>query len=178
VAPGGLPDWCRPIKIPLSKENKQVTQMTKQNFVVNGKSYGVEIGEMTGSTVKVTVDGDMFDVVVPDAAPVAAAAPRVAAKPAPAAKPAAAPAPVSAPAAPAPAAGTGSSNEVVAPMPGTILDVLVKVGDKVTKGQEVVSLEAMKMRNAIRSPKDGVVASVDVTVGQRVSHNSLLVRIE
>jgi biotin carboxyl carrier protein len=152
--------------------------MTKQNFVVNGKSYGVEIGEMTGSTVKVTVDGTAYEVVVPETAPVAAAAPRVAAKPAPAAKPAAAPAPVSAPAAPAPAAGTGSANEVVAPMPGTILDVLVNVGDKVTKGQEVVSLEAMKMRNAIRSPKDGVVASVDVTVGQRVSHNSLLVRIE
>ncbi len=153
--------------------------MTKQTYVVNGKSYGVEIGEMSGANVKVVVDGVSYDVVVPDTA-VNPSTPVPAAKPAPAAaKPAPTPAPApAAPAAPAPAAGTGSGNEIVAPMPGTVLDVLVKVGDKVATGQEVVSLEAMKMRNAIRSPRDGVVSSVEVTAGQKVAYNAVMVRIE
>jgi len=153
--------------------------MTKQTYVVNGKSYGVEIGEMSGSNVKVVVDGVSFDVVVPDAA-VKPSAPAPVAKPAPAAaKPAPAPAPApAAPAAPAPAVGTGSGNEIVAPMPGTVLDVHVKVGDKVTAGQEVVSLEAMKMRNAIRAARDGVVTSVEVMAGQKVAYNAVMVRIE
>lgn len=149
--------------------------MTKQKFVVNGKSYEVEIGDQTGSTVSVVVDGETFSVEVPEMV----SRPVVAAKPV-----AAAAKPVSVAAAPAPRAAapavmaSGSANEVVAPMPGTILDVLVKVGDPVTKGQEVVSLEAMKMRNAIRSTKDGVVSSINVTAGQKVKHNELLVVID
>ncbi len=147
--------------------------MTKQKFVVNGKSYEVEIGDQTGSMVSVVVDGETFSVEVPEMViqskvavkPVAATAKPVAATPAPRA---------SAPT----VLASGSANEIIAPMPGTILDVLVKVGDQVTKGQEVISLEAMKMRNAIRSSKDGVVSSVNVTAGQKVKHNEVLVTID
>lgn len=149
--------------------------MTKQNYVVNGKSYEVEVGEVIGSTVDVTVDGTKYTVDVPQAVakPKPVAAVRSAA---PAARPTAAPAaaPSGAPA----VIASGASNEVVAPMPGTVLDVLVKAGDSVTKGQEVVSLEAMKMRNAIRSSKDGVVSNVLVAAGQKVKHNQVLVQID
>jgi biotin carboxyl carrier protein len=147
--------------------------MTKQNLIVNGKKYEVEVGDTTGSLVDVIVDGVKYSVEVP--ASVSMPKPAVKAdRPAVSAKPAAAPVVRAA----APVAPSGSGNEVIAPMPGTILDVLVKVGDSVTKGQEVVSLEAMKMRNAIRSPKDGVVSGVSVVAGQKVKFNEILVQID
>ena len=93
--------------------------MKRFSVTVNGKAYDVAVEEIT--------DGS---------APVVAAAP---AAPAPVA---AAPAPAAAPAAPA-AAGEGET--VTAPMPGTILDVKVNVGDTVSKGQVIMILEAMKM---------------------------------
>lgn len=148
--------------------------MTKQQLTVNGKKYEVEIGDLSGSSLNVKVDGKDYTVEVESSVaavkPVARVEKPAAAKPA--ATPAAAPRPAAAP------APTGSGNEVVAPMPGTILDVLVKPGDTVTKGQEVVSLEAMKMRNAIRSHKDGTISNVYVATGQKVKHNEVLVSIE
>jgi biotin carboxyl carrier protein len=150
--------------------------MSKQNYVVNGKSYEVEVGEIAGSTVEVVVDGAAYTVEVPQAIskPKPAA---VAVKAASPSKPVSAPASAAASGGPAVLA-SGSANEIVAPMPGTILDVLVKPGDTVTKGQEVISLEAMKMRNAIRSTKDGVVSNVLVNAGQKVKHNQVLVQID
>ncbi len=112
----------------------------------------------------ITVNGKAYDVAVEEldagAAPVAAAP--AAAAPAPAAAPAAAAAPV--------ADGT----KVSAPMPGTILDVKVKVGDAVKEGQSLAVLEAMKMENDINSPCAGTVASVNVTKGQAVETGTLV----
>lgn len=71
-----------------------------------------------------------------------------------------APAPAAqAPAAPAQAA-TGAGEQVKCPMPGTILDVKVAVGDAVKKGQVLMILEAMKMENEIMAGADGTVTSV------------------
>ena len=64
---------------------------------------------------------------------------------------------------------------VKAPMPGNILDVKVKAGDSVTKGQTLVVLEAMKMENEIPAPKDGKVAQVVVTKGATVGAGDTLV---
>ena len=65
---------------------------------------------------------------------------------------------------------------VSAPMPGTILNVLVKTGDSVKKGQVLAILEAMKMENEIVSPVDGQITSVSVDKGQNVNlGDSLLV---
>ena len=72
----------------------------------------------------------------------------------PAAAPAAGPAPATKPAA-APAAAGGAT--VNSPLPGVVLEVKVKDGDKVTKGQVIMVLEAMKMENAIEAPCDGTV---------------------
>ena len=78
--------------------------------------------------------------------------------------------------APAPAApvANGAGQEVVAPMQGTILDVKVKAGDAVKKGQVVAILEAMKLENEVVSPFDGVVKNVLVSKGQKVNNGDKL----
>ena len=93
-----------------------------------------------------------------------------------AAAPAAAPAPEAKAEAKPAVAITG--NVVTSPMPGRILSVLVKPGDKVTKGQDVVILEAMKMENSITSDYAGTVKQVLVAEGDTVAVDSQLVEIE
>ncbi len=89
---------------------------------------------------------------------------------------AAAPAPAKA-AAPAPSA-TGEGEAVNAPMPGTILDVKVNVGDSVKKGQVLMILEAMKMENEIMAGVDGVITSIGVTKGATVQTGDALCTIK
>jgi biotin carboxyl carrier protein len=64
---------------------------------------------------------------------------------------------------------------VYAPIPGVIIAVSVEPGVKVEVGQEICILEAMKMKNIIRAPRDGEIAAVRVTAGQHVKHHDLLV---
>lgn len=80
------------------------------------------------------------------------------------------------PAAPAPV-NLASGETVSAPMPGNIIRVDVKEGDKVISGQVLVILEAMKMENEIVSPKDGTVAQVVTSKGAVVETGSPLVVI-
>lgn len=115
----------------------------------------------------ITVNGKAYDVAVEEldasaAAPVAAA-------------PAAAPAP--APAAPSAAPAAGAGEKVTAPMPGTILDVKVAVGDSVTKGQVIMILEAMKMENDIVASCDGKITSVLTSKGSSVNSGDALATI-
>ena len=63
-------------------------------------------------------------------------------------------------------------------MPGRVVRVLVKVGDKVTEGQGLVVVEAMKMENEIESPKDGTITDVKVEPGQTVESGGALVIVE
>jgi acetyl-CoA/propionyl-CoA carboxylase biotin carboxyl carrier protein len=74
------------------------------------------------------------------------------------------------------AAGGGSGN-VTAPMQGTIVKVLVEVGQQVEAGQSVVVLEAMKMENQIASEKSGVVQEIKVTAGVTVGAGDVVVVI-
>ncbi|NQU63222.1 MAG: biotin/lipoyl-binding protein [SAR324 cluster bacterium] len=88
------------------------------------------------------------------------------------------PAPVSASETPVPqpvAAAGGDS--VTAPIPGSILEILVKVGDEVTAGQTVLKMEAMKMENDINSTSGGTVKAIHVSVGDAVSQGQALVDI-
>ncbi|WP_284693935.1 biotin/lipoyl-containing protein [Paraclostridium ghonii] len=66
---------------------------------------------------------------------------------------------------------------VLAPMPGTINDVRVKVGDSVKKGQVLLILEAMKMENEIMASSDGAVKSVEISKGASVSAGDVLITI-
>ncbi|MCP4440027.1 MAG: biotin/lipoyl-binding protein [Aureispira sp.] len=67
------------------------------------------------------------------------------------------------------------ANDVKAPMPGLVLDVLVKEGDEVAKGDSVLILEAMKMENVIKAAGDGVVQKISVDKGAAVEKNQVLV---
>ncbi len=92
---------------------------------------------------------------------------------APAAEPAAAPAPAAA--APVAPVAAGSGDAVTAPMPGTILKVNVAQGDKVTAGQVLIVLEAMKMENEILAPRNGVISQVVTSKGSTVDTGATLV---
>ena len=117
----------------------------------------------------ITVNVNTYDVVVEEADASGVTAPVVSA---PVAAPVAAPAvkPAAKPAAPAAAGATS----VTAPMPGTILDVKVSVGQSVKKGDVICVLEAMKMENDIPAPADGVIASINVQKGASVAANDIL----
>jgi biotin carboxyl carrier protein len=84
-----------------------------------------------------------------------------------------------APQAPAPAvtiAAAGSTDVLSAPMPGVILDIAVKPGQTVAAGDPICALEAMKMKNILRSHRDGTIASIEVNEGQRVPFGAVIVR--
>lgn len=72
------------------------------------------------------------------------------------------------------ASQTGSVTEVKSPLPGVIVAILVKPGEAVSRGQELCTLEAMKMKNAIKSNREGTIAEVIVGVGDQVSHGQVL----
>jgi acetyl/propionyl-CoA carboxylase alpha subunit len=76
------------------------------------------------------------------------------------------------------AAQAVGTQQVVAPMPGKVIRVLVKPGDQVKARQGLVVVEAMKMENELRSPKDGRVINVAVTEGTSVEAGRLLVVVE
>jgi acetyl-CoA/propionyl-CoA carboxylase biotin carboxyl carrier protein len=74
--------------------------------------------------------------------------------------------------------GTGSSGEVLAPMQGTIIGYAVEPGARVTEGDPIVTLEAMKMENTLRAPISGTVSSTGTTPGTVVQPGALLAVIE
>lgn len=117
--------------------------------------------------LKITVNGTAYDVQVEElggsSAPVAAA-PAQAAAPAPAAKPAA-------------PAGTAGSVVVKAPMPGTVVNVVVSAGQAVKAGEDLVFIEAMKMETPVKAPQDGTVATIDVAKGESVDSGKTLVTL-
>ena len=116
--------------------------------------------------LRITVNGTAYDVQVEElggsSAPVAAAP--VATAPAPAAKPAA-------------PAGAAGSVVVAAPMPGTVVNVVVSAGQSVKAGDDLVFIEAMKMETPVKAPQDGVVATIDVAKGESVDSGKTLVTL-
>ena len=70
-----------------------------------------------------------------------------------------------------------SVGDLKAPMPGKILDILVKEGDEVALGDPVMILEAMKMENELKSPADGILEALHVEKGDNVEKNQLLLEI-
>jgi biotin carboxyl carrier protein len=73
--------------------------------------------------------------------------------------------------------GPGGEFQLKAPMPGLIVAVPVAEGDSVSRGQNLVILESMKMQNELRSPRDGVVLRVRANPGERVEQNQVLVTL-
>jgi biotin carboxyl carrier protein len=160
---------------------------------VNGRPYDVEIENLDASPVEVRVNGQSFKVTIADQG---TARPQTQARPSkepafdmdayvPAvtttyqeidiheAEPQSEPVPADTHAAGPQGAGRGTT-PVSAPMPGTILDIAVKVGDTVQQGDTLCNLEAMKMKSPIRSPGEGTIAQVMIAEGQNVGYGDVL----
>ena len=75
-----------------------------------------------------------------------------------------------------PTSASASTNELTAPLPGTVIEIFVKAGDYIEAGQVILVIEAMKMKNSIRSTRAGEIAEVLVNAGQTVAHKQALVR--
>ena len=149
-------------------------------LTVNDKTYSVEIGDLSTVPIMVRVDGETLYVRLESEAPEMDRGPApvmsMAHNP---------PAPAAAAAAPSPRAKGPSAPQaatdgktLTAPMPGVVLAVRVKAGDRVKRGEEMVLLESMKMELNILAGADGVVKKVCVTQGQNVPHGAILVEFE
>ncbi|MBR5612010.1 MAG: biotin/lipoyl-binding protein [Bacteroidaceae bacterium] len=145
--------------------------MKEYKYKINGNLYNVVIGDIEDNIAHVEVNGTHYTVEM-EKKPKEAPAPKPVVRPA--AKPAAPAAPATAPAA-KPASGKSG---VKSPLPGVILDIKVKEGDEVKKGQTVIILEAMKMENSINADKDGKVTAINVSKGESVLEGTDLVIIE
>lgn len=146
--------------------------MAKYQYTVEGTDYDVEILEIEDNIAKVTVNGAEFEVEMkqmlkPTKRPIKQVVAPAPANNAPVATPKKAP--VAAPA--------GSGTSIEAPLPGTIIDIKVNVGDKVKRGDTVVILEAMKMQNNIETDIDGEVTAINVKQGDSVMEGTQLVTI-
>ena len=75
-------------------------------------------------------------------------------------------------------AGVTTLSEIKAPMPGLIHSIKVESGQKVSKGDPILLLEAMKMENLIKAPADGVIGKIHVTKGQNVEKGAVLVSLK
>lgn len=138
---------------------------------IDDEEYAVEIQDLHSRPIVATIDGETFEVMP---ANVGAAPVRL---PIPAAQAAAAepkqPPAMTTPVLPSRGGGLGGAT-VRAPLPGLILSILVKPGDTVAKGQELFVIEAMKMKNVVRSHRDGVIAELAASPGETVSHNAVV----
>ena len=147
--------------------------MAKYQYTIQGVDYDVEINEIEGSLAKVSVNGIDFDVELKQPISVGKQITKIKVE-----KPVAAPVTGTAPVKEQPApVKAGSGTIVHAPLPGTISEVCVKVGDAVAAGDTVIVLEAMKMQNNIEAENSGTVTSVLVSKGDTVMDGAPLVTI-
>ncbi len=140
----------RPMGIRYKEAEKPAAKGGVQTYTanVNGTNVVVELNA-AGDTYTAKVNGKSFDVKLSEGAAAAAAAP---------------------------AAG-GAASTMTSPLPGTVTKILVKAGDAVKAGDTVMILEAMKMETPVAADKDGVIASIDVTVGAVVAEGDALITI-
>jgi biotin carboxyl carrier protein len=163
--------------------------MRRYTLEVGGKPFVIDVQEITADRYQVLVGDQEYDVrlsseedlaearITPEIVPTRSNHAPVGAPTMRSAAPL-----VAEPAAtPAPPPRTSTDGQVVgaltAPMPGKVLSVEVNRGDRVHRGQTLVTLEAMKMKNAIKSPYDGTVVEIMVRPEQTVAYGDLLVQL-
>jgi glutaconyl-CoA decarboxylase len=129
--------------------------------IVEGCKYVVEVGDLRERPIKATVNQKTYHVQLPTPG-----SPVESAEGVPAVESV------------TPGVGEVDCASITAPMPGDILEVNVKPGQSVDPSDLVCVLEAMKMKNMIRSNRAGVIASVDVSAGQSVDYGAVLVTFE
>ena len=144
--------------------------VTKLRIKVGDNWYNVEVGELTHSPVQVTVEGETFLVEVeglpaqPPARPHRGRTqtPGIVVPPPPTRG----------------SAGSGPDNIIASPLSGRVISILVRPGDRVSAGQEVCVVEAMKMEQSIRATRDGVVKEILVQPMDSVRTNDPLIELE
>ena len=145
--------------------------MKEYKYKINGNPYTVSVGDIDGNEVIVEVNGTSYTVELEKAA-----APKIKPVVRPAAP--AAPAPAAAPVKPVARPASAGGNGIKSPLPGVILDVKVKEGDAVKRGQTLLILEAMKMENDIKADHDGTVKSILVSKGESILEGTDLIVVE
>ena len=141
--------------------------MDRLKVKVGGRWYTVEVGSLEGNHVQVLVDGEPVQV---DLASLRAAAAIAQPQQTPGAPPQVS--------TESPLSQGTDQNLVRAPMPGVILSIEVRVGDRVSEGKEMCVLEAMKMEQSLLAPRDGVVKAVYVQQGQNVVIGESIIELE
>ena len=131
------------------------TQLTESNvysLIVNGESFETDVDSKDG-TFNVMTEGDLFKIEVMDELKLKMLARR--------------------------GGGAAEGKQIIkSEMPGAIIDVKVKVGDEVKEGDVLLILEAMKMQNEIKSPKDGEVKEVFVKSGENINADAKMIVVE
>jgi len=118
---------------------------------IGNNKFDVVVGEVKNGLASVTVNGESYAVEIESYEPTAASA--------------ANPVPVS------------GSSSITAPIPGVILDIAVKIGDRVETGQTVVIIEAMKMENNLVSNINGIIREIRVQKGAKVKTGDIIMII-
>lgn len=131
---------------------RQLEDTTMYSLIIEGRSHDIRMHEGDGAYL-VQMSGEIFDVVVEDERTRRLAGLRG-----------------------TPAAITDEI-DIKAPMPGVVVEVPVKEGDAIEKGDIVIILESMKMQNEFKSPKTGVIKKIRVKIGDKVDQNAVMVTV-
>lgn len=142
--------------------------MKEYKYKINGNLYKVTVGDIEDNNVRVEVNGTSYTVELekqakPKIKPVVRTESTT---------PAAPPTPISRPAV------SGGKSGIKSPLPGVILEIKVKEGDTIKRGQTLMILEAMKMENDIKSDRDGKVTAINVSKGESILEGTDLIIIE
>jgi biotin carboxyl carrier protein len=129
---------------------------------VANKSYEVEIVDIHARPVIARVDGQEFEVIPESGSKPVAQEETKEVKPVELPK--------------QPSRSSAGSNELTAPLPGTVIEIFVKAGEQIESGQVILVIEAMKMKNSIRATRAGKISEVLVNAGETVAHKQALVR--
>lgn len=142
--------------------------MKEYKYKINGNLYKVTVGDIEDNNVHVEVNGTSYTVELekqtkPKIKPVIRTESMT---------PAAPPTPINRPTV------SGGKSGIKSPLPGVILEIKVKEGDSVKRGQTLMILEAMKMENDIKSDRDGKVTAINVSKGESILEGTDLIIIE
>lgn len=148
--------------------------MKKFKFTIDGASYSVNVKSMEGNQAEIEVNGKNYTVglekevntlktpiLVRKEVVTNPGENKIAAK-----------------AAPMPPSDKPSANGIKAPLPGSIIRVVAKVGDTVKEGDLLLVMESMKMENNILSEKHGVIKRINIDAGQTVMQDDILMELE
>ncbi len=144
--------------------------MPEYRITVNDKTYAVNIGRIEDDTVEVKLGERSYTVGIETPGGKSTKTPKLS-------RGKAVPDASSAPDRTSAPGSTSGIGEIIAPLPGAILKVLVAVGEDVSEGQTVAVMEAMKMENEIESPVSGKVSRIAVKEGDTILENALIMKI-